>query len=596
MSVLISFLPFFLLTLLSLPSASTTVSVSTQEQFDAVVQRINNGEKMDVTLSSNTFVLKTQIKANSYLHLEGKNSTITCFTEYFDSRSALREDEEYYVFSPQTTISPYSLFYDKGGNIIDVVESVDKELDVNLADGIIADNDMSTGSLVKIPIPRHLQHLKNRVFDDAFGYFDCGWQVVKFLLEKSDKEFFYCKTLERCRTGNYSFDKSNYKKPIRFVIYNAEKKPGAIFYDKKHLYIPKTVGSVYLLNSSGYISSTPNILAKSGFSMKGVRFIGYGGVEVNSKASVLCEIIDCQFKNCLGCALKITRQKDSVIKEAIVKNCTFTDCSLLSGDLVTLESPFIGGNFICISSCSLTRYSDNRVTYKNPAGAIWVRGNATVLGNEVYNTPRCHLYFNGGVIEAKGNVLYNTDEFNTHTYRNLSSDWGLIYCNHVFSDTKEALDNKIHRILLENNFLYGAYTYGNAARGIYIDNGRGDVECRNNIILNTQSYSIDSRNVSLTDASSVRNRYFGNIATSRYQLVAGPAVRGNDVPIISGNILLDAQDNVTRGVKVAEQDSRYDQDAECYFKDGRVMVSRALYKKLKRSPAWRSIKKHVGKK
>ena len=75
--------------------------------------------------------------------------------------------------------------------------------------------------------------------------------------------------------------------------------------------------------------------------------------------------------------------------------------------------------------------------------------------------------------------------------------------------TKSALDNKIHHILLENNLIYGAYAYGRDARGIFIDDGRGDVTCNNNVILNTQSFSIDSRNVKRHDASSVRVRYKG---------------------------------------------------------------------------------------
>lgn len=592
----------FLYSLLFLSSVlfsanAETVKVSTQAEFDAAVERINNGEEMNIKLARKTFWLKKTINATAPLYIKGSNTTITCYTECFDNKSALREEGEYYVFAPKTTINPYSLFYDKEGRIVNVAESVDEAIGVNLTDEVVAEGgSLRAETEVKLTILSYLSHLKNRSFDKAFGYFDCGWHTINFLLEKSDNDYFYCKTLNNCRTGNYSYDKKVYKKPVRFVIYNAERKHGGVYYDGHFLYIPKSAGTVYLLNCKNYETSTPDVVVSSDFSMKGVEFVGYGGFEVSSKASALCEVSDCQFKNCLGCGFNLKRKKDAVVREAIMRNCTFTDVSLLAGHGVDLISPYEGGNYIVMTSCTLTRCSEDWVTYKNANGGIWVQGNATVTGNVVYNTPRCHLYFNKGVIIANGNVLYNTDEFNSHTYRNLSSDWGLIYCNHIFENTQEAMSNQTHSILLEGNLLYGSRTYVNEARGIYIDDGRGDVVCRNNIILSTQSFSMDSRNVKLTDASSARNRYEGNIVTSRYKLAAGPAVKGNDTPVTKGNVLLDENENVTMGVETLSEDTRLEMDSECYFKNGKVYVSQELYRMLKRSSAWLSVRRHIGRK
>ena len=119
--------------------------------------------------------------------------------------------------------------------------------------------------------------------------------------------------------------------------------------------------------------------------------------------------------------------------------------------------------------------------------------------------------------------------------------------------------------------------------------------CKNNIILNTQSFSIDSRNVKLTDASSARNRYEGNIVTSRYKLAAGPAVKGNDTPVTSGNVLLDENENVKAGVETLVEDTRMGMDTECYFKNGKVYISRDLFKMLKKSQAWQGVKRFIGK-
>ncbi len=574
-----------------------TVKVCTQAEFDAIAERINNGEEMVIKLARKTFWLKKPINATAPLYIKGRNATITCYTECFDGKSAIREEGEYYVFVPETGIDPYSLFFDRNGEIVDVSESVDEAIGVNLTDEVVSEgNTRSAGTVVKLPIPEYLGHLKNRSFDKAFGYMDCGWQTVNFIVENTDNNFFYCKTLDYCFPGSFSYDNKVYKKPIRFVIYNAEKKESSVFFDGSYLYVPKSVGTLYYVNCKDYSHPKPDIIVKSRFSLIGVNINGYNSIEINSKASDLCEIYNCKFRNCIGCGLKITRKEDSTVREAIVRNCAFTDCSLLFGHIVDLMSPFKGGSYFNISSCTLTRYLKDWVTYKNPEGGLWVNGNALVTKNVVYNTPRCHLYFNKGVIEAKGNVLYNTDAFNAQEYRNLSSDWGLVYCNHIFENTEEAMNNQTHSILLEGNLLYGSRTYINEARGIYIDDGRGDVVCKNNIILNTQSFSIDSRNVKLTDASSARNRYEGNIVTSRYKLAAGPAVKGGDTPVTKGNLLLDEKENVKAGVETISEDTRLEMDTECYFKNGEVLVSQELYKELKRSPAWRGVKRYIGRK
>ena len=85
--------------------------------------------------------------------------------------------------------------------------------------------------------------------------------------------------------------------------------------------------------------------------------------------------------------------------------------------------------------------------------------------------------------------------------------------------------------------LYGAYSYVHDARGIFIDDVRGDVKCLDNIILNTQRYSIDSRNISTHEASSVRNIYSGNIVTTKYRLEAGSAVEGYNTPVLMKNYI-----------------------------------------------------------
>ena len=438
--------------------------------------------------------------------------------------------------------------------------------------------------------------MKNKVFSDAFGYFDCGWQVINFKLSRSDNKYFYCSTLNACSTKNFQFDKKTYKKPIRFVIYNAELKRNSIFYDKEFLYVPKSIGQLNCINRVDIYKQTPTLTTQSDIILDDLKFMGFDGIRVVSNANNKCEITNCHFQNCIGYALMIQKKGDTNLETAKVDKCTFINCAVQNDHIVRLFGTYTGRTSVSLSNCTITRYRDGVVMYKNSVGSVSVDGDVSISRNVMYNSPRGHLFLKRGEIIVTENFLYNSDTFNSAYDRNICSDWGLIYCNHIFSDTESALNNSDNKILLERNLLYGAYSYGNQARGIYIDDGRGDVECRDNVILNTQSYSIDSRNVTLTDASSARNQYIGNIVTSRYQLFAGPAVNGKNKPVTHGNILLDPRENVTSGIGIVKEDSRFDIDTDCSFKDGKVLVSRALYKKIKKSPAWRSNKKYVGKK
>lgn len=575
---------------LQLSPEEGTVVIKTQDQFDRAIERINKGKEMHLILSHDTFVLKGRVTASAPLSLEGRNSTVIFSADDIDSQNARRRENGFDVYRIDGSITPYALFFDESGKIFNVSETVEDARGVNYSEaGIMEESKMEAGTIVKIPISPKLQHLNNRRFDKAFGYFDCGWQTVNFLLEKSDGEYFYCKTLNNCRTKNYSYDRKSYKKAVRYVLYNVEKNPGAIYYDDNYLYIPKGDKRVYYVNCTEDGSPKPGITVKSDISVKGVRFMGCSGMEVISKTSNVCDIEECTFQNTLGCALKINRKKDKIVKEANVSNCAFLDCSLFSGAVVELASPYDLPNCINFTSCSVTRCSEGRVTYKNSHGGVWVQGNATLTGNEVFNMPRCHFYFNRGVIIARGNVLYNSDSFNSQVDRNLSSDFGLIYCNHIFNDTSEALNNKVHHILIEGNLLYGAQAYGGDARGIFIDDGRGDVECINNVILNTQSYSIDSRDSKVIDASSVRNSYLGNIVSSNYRLAAGPAVKGTDVPSTRRNILLTSKPNKTSNSVVIEKDTLLDIETSSSCEGDKIKVSKEFYKVLKYSPAWKGI-------
>ena len=583
-----------------LMACGSVTHISNQTQFDAALERINNGEEMHLVLRKGQYVLKTAMTATAPLSIKSCGAEITTAAKY-SAKEMRRATADHYVYRIHNLPSLYASFYGENDDLLRVSESVNEATGVNYLEGeILATNGYEAGAAIKIPIPSNLNHLANKSFPRAYGYLDSGWKVVPFELVRSDAKYFYCTTLDECPTKNYQYDAQFYKKKTRFVIFNAELKPDAIYYDKEWLYIPKRTGVVYGLNARDKEHPVATITANADFTLKNVTFRGFSGITVNSKKEAVCDIRDCKFENSLGCALKIVKENGEGVLVATVKGCSFKDCSAYNENIVILRSTFDSRTCIEMSECTLTRHSKDDVMYKNASGAIWVDGDVMLDGNAVYNPCRCHLYFNRGKIVAKGNVLFNTDEFNAKVDRNLSSDWGLVYCNHIFyggNNTERALNNTQHQILLEDNLLYGAYSYGGDARGIYIDNGRGDVECRNNIVLNVQGYSIDTYNSKTTEASAVRNRYSGNIVTSRYRLASGEAVVGDNVPVTKSNIVFSTKANNTSNVQVAEEDQILEEvDVATSFDDGRVRVSNELYRMIKKSPAWKGIRRYVGRK
>ena len=116
-------------------------------------------------------------------------------------------------------------------------------------------------------------------------------------------------------------------------------------------------------------------------------------------------------------------------------------------------------SIVKVQGCKIKRYDDTLLMYKNCTGALKVSGDAVIEDCKIYNTPRCHLYINGGNVTARNNVLYNTSKFNSYIERNLSSDLGLIYVNHFTRNKQEAISNTTNIVLIENNLLYGAYAW-----------------------------------------------------------------------------------------------------------------------------------------
>jgi len=586
---------FLIITCFNAKAGTAPKCIYTQKQFDEAVARINRGEEVHIVLHRGDYLLKESLIATAPVSIEGRKAVITS-AQVYNSKEAVKSTDNHKVFKIKRPISNYPLFYDEQHNIIPVSESVQDNSGVNYLDGdIISEGENTVGAHLKLPIPASLSHLKKKTFNCAFGYFDCGWSVVDFRLDKADSKYLYCTTLNRCSTNNYMYDKKAYMKKVRLVVYNAEMKKDRIYYDSEYLYVPKQFTKVYNVNEVSATQAELTISFYSDVILRKITFVGYSNIKVEQKKGNVCLIEKCYFEKSSGSALLIKKENGAGVRKAVITNCDFYECGLHNGAFVQISTTFGGSPCVEVNHCTMTRYPTGWAFYKNSGGGVWVDGDVNICNNVIYNTCRNHIYFHAGKIEAKGNVLYNTDGFNAKADRNLSGDWGLIYCDHLYTKTDDAIKNKEHRITLENNLLYGAYAYGGDARGIFIDDGRGDVTCRNNVILNTQVYSIDARN-SFQNAASVRNRYEGNIVTTRYRLAAGSEVKGLDKPVTRRNYVLSNEENVVANVEVDESDIRANVVAISAEKDGKIVVDKLLYDVIRKSPAWKSAKKYVKRK
>ena len=587
------FWAFLLVALHSLPISGRDICVYNQKQFEKVVTRINRGEEISIVLHRGRYYLKEAIVANSPLTIKGRNATITC-SGVFTSNDAVEQTQSHFIYKVDDVFPPFTIFYKDEKVLLPIAESVIDSVGVNYVEGEIqASTDFKQEAIIKIPIPSNLKHLKNKEFSCAFGYFDSGWCVVDYELVRADDSFFYCKALNGCSTNNVMYDKTFYKREVRFVIYNAELKTGAVYYDTERLYVPKNAEAVFYVPKNDKNHQLPSITLNSDITICGVHFEGIGGVVVNSPRYASCEIKDCTFEMTNCNTLSIKKDNGRNVQVASVMNCSFYDCGIQEGSALYLTSNYEGQTCIEVRGCTISRYPESIVTYKNTGGPVRVNGDVSLYNNIIYNTCRDHLYLYGGTIRIYGNMLYNTDAFSARIDRNLSSDWGLIYCDHYYSDKQKAIDNKLHRIVIENNLLYGAYAYGGDARGIFIDNGRGDVTCRNNVILNTQICAIDSWYWRTNEASSVRNRYEGNIVTSNYRLLTGPSLSGSNRPVVRRNLLLGTQNNIIGDISEEIKDKRLAIDYSSTLENGKVAVSRELYYIIMKSPAGNSVKKYL---
>lgn len=569
-------------------------TISSQAQFDEAISRVAKGDTVSIKLHAGTYTLLKPITATAPLSIEGENVTITSYIDVYGKDDAVAETPTHYVCPIKKELGEYALMVDETGEIVRVSETVDDNTLVNTTDCIEGDNDGKVGGEVLIHIPPNLDSLKNRTFESAFGYFDCGWSNVKIRLRYSDDKYLYCTTLHTTNVPRFDYEKAVYRNEIRFVIYNAGIKAGYVYYDKKNIFIPKNVSRLYIKEQNVFNDAPSFITINSDVELSGITFDGIDGITVNSQTKAKCLITDCKFRLTGRNTLTITKRSEKDFIPVAISDCVFERCALSRGEILNLKSTYFGEPSFYVTRCTFERYPDAIVHYKNTSAMVNVNADALISDCVFCNTCRCHLYFTYGNSVSIGNIIYNTPEFNTARDRNLSNDWGLIYVNHVYKDKEKAIDNNTHKVVIEDCFLYGAYSHANDARGVMIDNGRGDVICRNNVVVDCQSYSLDARDAKkFVSTSSIRNIFEGNILGCHYRLEGGVDVPESDCPVSKENVLFDEYDN-TLNSKTRIENGDIVLNTEAELVNNKVYVNKNAFNYLKRKTLYKDVRKFFG--
>lgn len=577
-------------------SGCSAQTIYSQDQFDEVIERARNEESVNIRLLPGSYHLNGNLKTNSSISIIGLNATISAYTDSYVNSDVYSETPTHYVCRLKTDLNEFSLMVDQNGKLAEISESVEDSILVNKVDSIIAPEEMKKGAEIILPITDNLTHLKNKTFQKAFGYFDCGWSRICFKLKTSDDRFLYCETLNSTNVPRYDYEKSAYKNAIRFVLYNVEVKPNAIYFDNDLIYIPKSIEKLNVKNCNVFADARPEIEINGDVTISGVTFEGFNGIRIKSGVHNSCNIMDCEFKHTLGNVLSISKKSEFDFTPAYVTRCKFEECSLLTGTMLNLSSSYVGKKSVFVDNCEFVRYPDAKVRYKNTSAMVNVNADAHISDCRFWNTCRAHLYFTKGNSVSKDNIIYNTPDFNTPRDRNLSNDWGLIYIGSAFKNNEKSVSNHEHKVFINECFLYGARANAKDARGIMIDNGRGDIVCRNNVVLDCQSYTLDSRDrKKFIGTSSIRNVFENNILGGRYRLAGGDSVPKKDRPVSRNNILLGVYKNVFNDNANIESSNKVI-PVDYKVKDGFIYVGNSEYDSLHKFSSFEKVKKYIIKK
>lgn len=498
--------------------------IKNQSDFDTWVNKGDSREDYVIIDSVTPLYVRNRIIFNKNTTIIGKNAELQGDIINYNLSSAKETNDKEYISTIKKEIPYFSaiVFKDK---LQSFVESCDSTIKANITNYDVVRIDATK---FKLRIANNLSHLKNKTFNNAYGHLDSWYYVQPFSVESSDNDYFYCTLLETSydviEKWNQAVngEKSVYNSYVSYVLYNVENSD--IRYDETNIIIPldKNNIDIILNNKLSIFKAQNSTLTIKNVTIKNCsRFVACNTGALN--------IENCKFENIINTAIELYNcSNNSYINKCVFEHCAITPLSYLILENAGTGTLYFTNNYV-------NRYKDDICIYKSAnTNVVCWNMNLVNNNNKYVNSCRDHVYINRANTDVGYNVIYNTNEFNNWYYRNLSRDFGGIYVNHFAYDT-DVIINNTTKANIHHNKILQIIGKGDA-RGIFIDDGRGDVTCEYNIV-DGQMLSIDARKVTTTEAYSCRVVYNNNILLSPYRLQYNESVLTDDnIPKATKNI------------------------------------------------------------
>ena len=521
------------------------LTITSQKDFDEWANKEDRESKVVID-SILPLAVSDTIVLNGNVEIYGKNCTLTCKSDKYSLASAVSIDSTHYTCRLHSRIECFSLFRYKD-KVLTPTESSDRGTLCNLVE---KDAVYVTDTTFKLPISDNLAHLSDKTFSNAFGWIDSWYFCTPFKVNRSDGEYFYCESFSDIPQDVFANEvngERRYSSPLSYVLYNMEE--SSVYYDDEYIHIPLSYEEISVIHFNG-----KPLFSSNGFSLKLFNVNVEDCCRLAEISNSYMHLDNCTFNHVLGTCIRLL----SPVEDCVFERCSFRNCAISpSGRACILEEG--QGKKIRVDNCFLKKY-DDICLYKNASGGVIVWGSELEVCNSTFiNFCRDHVYVNRPNTVISNNRIFNTHEFNSKALRNLSRDFGGIYVNHFSFDADE-ITNNTTRALIHHNIILNIMGKGDA-RGIFIDDGRGDVVCECNII-DGQFFSIDARKAGNTELSSCRVQYKNNILLSPYRLEYGESLTSPDIPVLSDNICTFTEDslksNVTKAGNIYTNDIRYE--------------------------------------
>lgn len=388
--------------------------------------------------------------------------------------------------------------------------------------------------------------------------------------------FFVCNNLSKDKWNRYSinYDYTLHKDLPRYRLFNES---GAVTVKSKRIWIDSEFKSVYSCEKCAFLRVW-NSRFKS-FSIEGFSFVGncYTGsinclLDFNGSDADAFVVKNCSFKAIKSQLMKIVNTGNVSFVGNTVEGCYGFGISSSNGSPNTVVTNNVfhdNGKDLqqdfSVSCGGADYYIANNTFYNFPYSAIRVG-----LHYQQEHKQKCN-----GIIER--NELYYTKVFYENYWKHTLMDGGAIYVGTVNDGA-----------IIRNNYIHD-YIGMEGNRGIFCDDGAGNVEITGNVVVGTYNYyAIDSRRVVTMDknySDANRNVVIRNNVVEGKYLIEG---RNNSCRVEANCVVNPVDSCKISGVRVVKND--FNLGAIKYKWNGRLQLTRKQRRIIKKNTPYQELK------